>query len=64
MSALDTALIKRDILNGTFEVVIHNSENGQPHGQAIAKTIVNPNVNKGDDAVDRLQRDSKRRGYL
>ena len=48
--------------DGTFGVVVQ--KNGQPHGKAIAKTIVNPTVDKGEDVVDRLKRDAERQGYL
>ena len=48
--------------NGMFGVVVQ--ENGEPHGKAIAKTIVDPSVDKGEDVVDRLQRDAESRGNL
>jgi hypothetical protein len=48
--------------NGTFGVVIQ--ENGLPHGQAVAKAIVDPKVDEGEDVVNRLQEDAKSRGFL
>jgi hypothetical protein len=48
--------------NGRFGVVVQ--ENGRPHGKAIAKTIVDPSVDKGEDVVDRLQRDVESRRNL
>ena len=48
--------------NGTFGVVVQ--KNGRPHGKAIAKTIVDPSVDKIEDVVERLQKDAESRGYL
>lgn len=48
--------------NGTFGVVVQ--QNGRPHGKALAKTIVDPRVDKGEDVVDRLQQDAESRGFL
>jgi hypothetical protein len=43
--------------DGTFGIVVQ--KNGQPHSEALAKTIVDPRVDKGEDIMDRLQRDAE-----
>jgi hypothetical protein len=48
--------------NGTFGVVVQ--KNGRPHGEAIAKAIVDPRVDEGEDVVERLQKDAEKRGHL
>jgi hypothetical protein len=56
---VDQGVWKKD---GTFAIVIQR--NGQPHGDTIAATIVDPGVDKGDDVVDRLRKDAEDRGNL
>jgi hypothetical protein len=41
--------------DGTYNVVVQQS--GVPHGPAIAKTRVNPEVDTGEDVLKRLQED-------
>jgi hypothetical protein len=48
--------------DGTFGVVVQ--KNGELHGKAQAKTIVDPKVDTGGDVVNRLQKDAKSRGVL
>jgi hypothetical protein len=48
--------------NGTFGVVVQ--KNGRPHGKVLAKAIVDPRVDKGEDVVDRLLKDAEKRGHL
>jgi len=50
------------IKDGTFGIVVQ--QNGRPHGKAVAKTIVDPRADKGEDVVDRLKKDAESRGFL
>lgn len=48
--------------DGRYGVVMQM--NGRPHGVALAKTIVDPSVDVGENVVDRLRRDAENKGYL
>jgi hypothetical protein len=48
--------------NGTFGVVVQ--QNGRPHGKALATAIVDPRVDKGEDVVERLQKDAENKGFM
>ena len=48
--------------NGSFGLIVQ--KNGQLHRLAIAKTTVNPKVDKGPDIADRLWIDAIKWGYL
>lgn len=41
--------------DGTYNVVVQ--ENGDPHGAPIAKTLVDPKVDTGEDVLKRLEDD-------
>ena len=47
--------------DGTYSIVVQ--ENGQPHGGVVAKTVVNPKLDRGPDIVNRLEKDAKERGH-
>jgi hypothetical protein len=48
--------------NGTFNVNVQ--KNGVPHGNVLAATLVNPRVDSGEDVVNRLEEDARKKGYL
>lgn len=48
--------------DGTYGIVVQ--ENGQPHGGVLARTVVDPRVDKGPEIVERLINSVKERGYL
>src|SRR6202035_505163 len=48
--------------DGTFSVVVQ--ENGRPHGDVLAATVVSPQVDVGEDVVERLRKDAEARGYM
>jgi hypothetical protein len=48
--------------DGTFDIVMQ--ENGRPHGDVLAKAVVDPQVDVGEEVVERLCRDMAARGNM
>lgn len=46
---VDQGVVQAD---GTYNVIVQ--ENGVPHGPVIARTVVDPAVDTGEDVLDRL----------
>jgi hypothetical protein len=44
--------------------VLITQQNGKPHGPTLAATVVDPKLDEGEDVVDRLVMDAKKRGNL
>jgi hypothetical protein len=48
--------------DGTFDIVVQ--ENGRPHGDVLAKAVVDPRVDVGEEVVERLRKDAAARGNM
>jgi hypothetical protein len=48
--------------DGTYRIVIQ--ENGRPHGENLAATLVDPSVDSGEDVIMRLYENAKEKGKI